>query len=349
MHMFQQANSPSLILDQRQFSEEYVPDRLTGREAQVRAIVQCLTPALSKHKPVHLWLCGRPGTGKTAAALHVLGRFAEKANLQSLVVNCWEKDTFFEIVDDIVLRLRILRAEEHRTSTKLDRLRRYLADRPLIIVLDEIDRMGPAERSTTLYNLGGMGNVGLICITNRQGSLFELEERVRSRLSPHLVFFPAYSLQELAHILECRAEAGLAPAAWPAPVLRRIAGMADGDARAAIQALRRAAELTEEGEAVVSVDVLAEQHALASEARSAYVLGSLAEDHRALYGIVRQRGQVLSNDLWQEYLHQCSESGRKPLAARTFSNYANTLVHKGLLVCEQARVKGKVRLFKVAG
>jgi Cdc6-like AAA superfamily ATPase len=125
--------------------------------------------------------------------------------------------------------------------------------------------------------------------------------------------------------------------------------MAEGDARTAIQALRRAAELTEEGEAVVSVDVLAEQHALAAEARSAYVLGSLAEDHRALYEIVRQRGEVLSNDLWQEYLRQCNESGRKPLAARTFSNYANALVQKGLLACEQARVKGKVRLFKVAG
>lgn len=349
MHMFHQATSPSLILDEHQFSEDYVPDRLIEREAQIRAILRCLAPAVSKHKPIHLWLYGKPGSGKTATALHVLGHLGDKASLQSLVVNCWEKDTFFEIVDDIVLKLRILRAEEHRTSTKLDRLRRHLAGRPLVIVLDEIDRIGAAERSTALYNLGSLANVCLICITNRQGSLFELEERVRSRLSPHVVSFPPYSSQKLVHILEHRAEAGLAPAAWSTPVLRRIAGMAEGDARAAIQALRRAAELAEDGEASVSMDVLEAQHALVTEARFAYALESLADDHRVLYEIVRQRGEVLSGDLWQEYLDRCSKAERKPLAPRTFSNYANALVQKGLLACEQARVKGKVRLFKVAG
>ena len=55
------------------------------------------------------------------------------------------------------------------------------------------------------------------------------------------------------------------------------------------------------------------------------------------------------NDLWQAYLDRCGKAGTKPLAARTFFNYVNTLVQKGLLACERARVKGKLRLFRTTG
>ena len=37
-----------------------------------------------------------------------------------------------------------------------------------------------------------------------------------------------------------------------------------------------------------------------------------------------------------------------PVASRTFSDYSNMLVHAGLIACERARMKGKVRLFKIA-
>jgi Cdc6-like AAA superfamily ATPase len=124
-------------------------------------------------------------------------------------VNCWEKDTFFEILDDIILQLRILRAEEHRTSLKLEKLRKHLGAQPLIIILDEIEQIKPSERSTTVYNLDSVSNVGMVCISNSHESLFELKELVRSRLNPYPVSFPAYTARSIMDILTHRASLAL--------------------------------------------------------------------------------------------------------------------------------------------
>jgi len=48
-----------------------------------------------------------------------------------------------------------------------------------------------------------------------------------------------------------------------------------------------------------------------------------------------------------EYLQHCVQAKRKPLASRTFSDYVNRLAQVGLIISERARVKGKVRLFKI--
>jgi Cdc6-like AAA superfamily ATPase len=97
----------------------------------------------------------------------------------------------------------------------------------------------------------------------------------------------------------------------------------------------------------ISTHTLKSQWDNAKQARQDYILASLTEDHRILYRIVRQKSQILSGDLWQEYLQYCAQLKRKPLAPRTFSEYANGLVQAGLITSERARVKGKVRLFRV--
>ena len=66
-----------------------------------------------------------------------------------------------------------------------------------------------------------------------------------------------------------------------------------------------------------------------------------------LYEIVKEKGKILSGELWDEYVNRCKKLKRRPLASRTFSDYANRLVQAGLISSERARVRGKVRLFKV--
>ena len=98
----------------------------------------------------------------------------------------------------------------------------------------------------------------------------------------------------------------------------------------------------------ITSKILKEQMKAVQETRKAHILNSLTQDHRMLYEIVRQKGKILSGDFWEEYLQRCSQLRRKPLASRTFSDYANRLVQADLMTSERARVRGKVRLFRVA-
>jgi orc1/cdc6 family replication initiation protein len=337
----------SIIVDRTLLSENYVPDRLEAREGQTEQVLCCLSPLLKKQKPIHAWLHGKPGTGKTATAINALRCLEEKAHVESVIVNCWEKRSYYGILDEIISQLKILRAEEHRTSFKLEKLRSYLKDCPLVVLLDEIDQVNPRELSTVLYNLHSILNAGLVCISNSAQPILELEERVRSRLNPHTIPFPKYSLQNLLEILKYRAERALAEGSWSETALKQIARMAQGDARAAIRMLQRAAILASQQQInKIATARLAEQIRSAHEMKKACLLDNLTQDHRILYQIVKQKGRILSGDLWQKYLEHCTRIKRKPLASRTFSDHANRLVQAGLVTAERARVKGKVRLFR---
>jgi len=151
-------------------------------------------------------------------------------------------------------------------------------------------------------------------------------------------------------ILTHRAELALVAGSWSSTALKRIIATAQGDARAAIGMLHRAAVLANHQRTdKIATRSLEEQIKAAKETRKTCILNKLTQDHRILYEIVKQKRRILSGDLWEEYLQHCSRLRRKPLASRTFSDYANRLIQASLITSERARVRGKVRLFKVVG
>jgi orc1/cdc6 family replication initiation protein len=338
---------PSIVVDHDVLKETFSPETLRARDSQLEQILCCLLPVTKNHKPIHTWLHGKPGTGKTTTAIHALRHIEEKGRIKSVIINCWEKRTFYEILDEMTSQLRILGADEHRTSFKLERLRSHLKEHPFLVVLDEVDQIKNGELSTVLYNLDSMLNAGLICISGSMQILEELEERVRSRLNPHTIFFPRYSRTNLLDILTYRAQLALAPGSWTRLALERIAAAARGDARAAIRMLHKTVVLADHRRLdKITTRALEEQLSAAKEAEKSAILNSLTQDHRILFKIVERKCQILSGDLWQEYQQCCERLKKKPLAARTFYDYANRLVQAGLVKCERARVKGKVMLFK---
>ncbi len=343
-----QSSQPSLIIDPNLLRASHIPDKIIDRDDQIEQVLRCLNPAIVKCKPIHVWFYGKPGTGKTTVAHHVLNLLQSKYNTGGLIINCWEKNTFYDILDEMTTELRILRADEHRASFKLEKLRKHLSDKPFVVVLDEIDRIKPRERSMTLYNLHSILNVGLICISATQKTVYTLEERVRSRLHPHVVFFPEYSQKSLSGILCDRAQIALVNGSWSEKTLNKIAELAGGDARVALRMLRKSALAAEQRYLDnICTKNLEEESKATCEAKRASLLVHLTEDHRILYELVRNNGSILSGDLWQKYLQHCETAKRKPLAPRTFSDYANRLVQSNLIMSERARVKGKVRLFKI--
>lgn len=338
-----------IIINPSVLEENYLPERMLHSESKIAEIEEYLSPALRNERPLHLWLYGAPGTGKTATARYVLERMQRKSNVRGLYVNCWQHDSLYSILDYITTELRILRAEEQRTARKLEKFQQYLGDDTFILIVDEIDKPGPQEREAIIYAFCCFPKVGLINICNSCDPLFELDARVRSRLNPALVAFRSYTPEELTAILTERAQEALADGSFGSETLQHIAGLANGDARLALQTLKKAAWLAE-GERASGITETHVRRAWSStrELKTQYLLGKLTKDHRILYDIVKYQGEILSSDLRQLYLLECSRAKRRPIAERTFSDYVNDLKIAGLALVERARVRGKVRLVKVA-
>ncbi len=336
-----------IIVDGAAFGEDFVPPHLVGRNRQLVTVENCLAPVRHGRKPRHIWLHGSTGSGKSSTARSVLCKFRRTAGIRYVVINCWQRDSLYEVLDQIVTDLKVFCAEEHRSSAKLERLERHIGQKSLLIVLDEIDKMPVKERARCLYSLDVLGKTGLICISDRPDPLFEIDGRVRSRLNPRTITFDRYSAEETREILADRVRQALAPDTCPAYLIKRIAAVSSGDARVAIQTLRNAAESAQrKGHSKLTPSDVVDGWHDSQKPKSDQLLSHLTPDHRILYQLISQHQTVLSSTLWKDYRQHCKETARRPVATRTFSAYINQMVQRGLLTCERARVKGNVRLLK---
>lgn len=328
--------------------EDHLPDHMLHRKNRIAEIEDYLSPILRKQRPLHLWLYGDPGTGKTSTARYVLEKMQQQSGVRGIYVNCWQHDSLYSILDYITVELRILRAEEQRTARKLEKFEQYIKQDPFLLILDEMDKPSPKERASIIYSFCSLPKVGLISISNSCDPLFELDARVRSRLNPVLVAFGPYSGEELAAILAERAEEALAEGSFKPKMLSQIAELAGGDARMAVQTLKKAAWLAErERASKIAQSHIRRAWSSVRELKKEYLLRKLTPDHKILYKIVKYQGEILSSDLRQLYLLECSRSKRNPIAERTFSDYINNLKTAGLAQVERARVRGKVRLIRI--
>jgi len=348
MHMFEE-NKHGIVVNPDLLDEHSIPLRMSGRESPITQLQFCLSPALKGQRPLHSWVYGNPGTGKTATTKFMLKKLEHESGIRGVYINCWEYNTFYAVIEKIVVELRILGADKLNTTFKLERFERFLGDKPFVIILDEIDQPCPKERNSILYNLCNLRKIGVIAVCNSKYTLFGLDERVKSRLQPTRIEFPAYSVNDLLFILKQRAELALYPKTWDQTTLEKIAELSDGDARVAIQTLKNSSHHAEtEYKARINYEDVRKGWNSSKDLKKTYMLNKLTEHHRLLFEIIKKRKEVLSGKLWSLYLEECKKKKLKPMAVRTFSLYTNKLKELGLIKAERALVRGKVRLLGVA-
>lgn len=329
--------------------ECYLPPELHGRSEHCNEIAACVRPLAQGRRPIHCWLYGPPGSGKTVAARWALHKLGEEHGIRHIFINCWENPTFFSVLDRISRECRILGADKLSTSFKLERIKKHLRQERMVIVLDEIDQAPPKDRNAILYNFGTMPEVGLLCMCNSETVYFGLQDRVKSRLNPRRLHFPGYEADQLLRILQSRAELAAEPDVLTQGVVYTISRLASGDARLAIKTLRDASYwAVETGQSTVRERHVWQVWNRAKELNIEYHLGQLTDHHRLLYGLVRERPGILSGDLWRLYKRTCLSKRIQPIASRTYSDYCNKLVHMGLVKAKRAAIQGKVREFSAA-
>lgn len=345
----------------------HIPSHLPHREEQIRQIASALRGSATQGEPTNVLVHGKPGTGKTAVALHVLRDLGPGAGgspgarkCVPAYINCQQVSTPYSIYANLA---RVLGAKVPPTGLSAERVFHIFRGaldaeaRCLVAVLDELDRMADRDGSV-LYNLSRLNGdlqrsaVAIVGISNDVNLTRRLDARVRSSLGEIPVVFPAYDARQLYDILMARVREGLQPGAIEEGAVRLCAAVAaseSGDARWALDLLRATVEIAEEEGA----ERATEAHLRSAQVRLkrdclAEVIRSLPPHARIfLLAQVERNGNHAPTtgaalELYEKF---CRRQGIEPVGLRSVQDYIGQLDLLGVVRAPvvQGRTGGRTR------
>jgi cell division control protein 6 len=358
--------SPTIFRNRDVLRPTYVPDDLPHREEHITRLGMILSSALRGAAPSNVFIYGKTGTGKTAAAKYVLKHLSDRAKgsevsipaLKTAYLNCKVVDTNYRVLANLCNEIGL---DVPFTGLPTDEVyRRFVEETSnknvlIIIVLDEVDMLVKNDGDDVLYELTRIntslrqGRVSLVGISNDLKFKDYLDPRVVSSLSEEEVVFPPYTALELQDILRQRAFAGFRDGALDEGVINLCAALAareHGDARRALDLLRVAGESCERtGEQKVT-----EKHVRAAQSCIEYdtvteTLRTLPiQSKLVLYSVylleVHGEEEVITGSVFDVYKDLCGLLSLDLLTQRRVGDLVNELDMLGII---NAKVESKGR------
>jgi cell division control protein 6 len=358
--------APTIFRNRDVLRPTYVPEDLPHREEHITRLGMILSSALRGAAPSNVFIYGKTGTGKTAAAKYVLKHLSDRAKgsevslpaLRTAYVNCRVVDTNYRVLANLCKEIGL---DVPFTGLPTDEVyRRFVEETSdknvlIIIVLDEVDMLVKKDGDDVLYELTRIntslrqGRVSLVGISNDLKFKDYLDPRVVSSLSEEEVVFPPYTALELQDILRQRASAGFRDGTLDDGVINLCAALAareHGDARRALDLLRVAGESCERsGEQKVT-----EKHVRTAQSCIEYdtvteTLRTLPlQSKLVLYSIylleVHGEEEVITGSVFDVYKDLCGQLSLDLLTQRRVGDLVNELDMLGII---NAKVESKGR------
>ncbi len=330
--------SGRIIKDIKYLDEEFIPENIYYRNNQIKEIARSITQFLEYSSSFHLFLYGPPGTGKTTTIKFLFKKLKEETKRAlPIYINCWKYSRGFALLSELASQLNetlsnMLQFKRNISEAYLY-IQRYIKREriKIIIALDEIDKL---EDEDILYNFI-RDNIPLIMISNNEFALSDFDERIRSSLIYQSIEFKEYSFEEMMHILRERHKYAFYPDAFPVHFIRVCASNAKGDARVGIGMMKLAALIAErKNKDKVELEDIRESYKEAKKLKILQILSTLKKEHSILYTIISKNKQMKASELYAAYNEVYKKEGGKYLSDRTFRNYMQDLVEKGLIIAE---------------
>jgi len=245
---FYNTDMPSIFKNEFALGFEFLPKELLFRDNEMQEITSVIKPLLQDRPGVNLFIYGKPGLGKTAVVRFLLKKL-EEADLELepfvLYVNCWKNNTSYKLALEIAHALSFYSVQNKSGSEVLQAVVELLNKKPVVIVLDEVDKLEDFE--ALYYLLEDVFKKSVIAIANDKSWVVRLEPRLRSRLQPQELEFKPYNKQQVHGILKQRLDLAFIPNAWDLAAFERVVDktFASGDIRVGLFLMRQAGLIAE--------------------------------------------------------------------------------------------------------
>ena len=281
---------------------DYLPKLINYREQEQFQMAACIKPLFQKRNGRNLFIYGQPGIGKTVACRHVLEEMEEESEeIIPLYVNCWQKNTSFKILMEICELLNYKFTHNKKTDELFAVVKGIINKKSAVFVFDEVDKL---EDIDFLYSiLEEIYRKSIFLITNERDWLAELEDRIRSRLTPEILEFRPYSAAETDGILRERIQFAFYDRVWQEDAIAFAVNetTAVGDIRSGLFILKEAGTAAED-RASRTITVGDVEKAVAKLAAFAPKKSTeLEDDSREILAIVKQHSGKKIGELFQLY------------------------------------------------
>ncbi|MCU4744245.1 orc1/cdc6 family replication initiation protein [Natronoglomus mannanivorans] len=341
--------------------DSHRPDELLERDEQLSEYQAALKPVIKGTRPKNIFLVGQTGVGKTVGTKLIREQFNkdqqkyDHIDVNFVYLNCKKLSNSYRVAANLVNKFRP--EDDQITTTGYPRdmiynmLYRELRNTDhthVIIILDEIDSIGNDDG--ILYELPRCNDneevppedtyVGVIGISNDFTFRDNLSARVKDSLCEEEIHFPPYDAEELARILEHRAENAFVDDVLDSSVPRlcgALAGQESGSARYALNLLYKAGDLARsEGTPRVSEDHVRRAEPLVKENKIRRELERLpSQSHLTLYAVLalhnKDKLPARSLTIYNAYQTAAEEVVSDVKTQRTIRDRLGALQLKGFL------------------
>ncbi len=355
-------SGPRIFKNRDALESSYIPRELPHRDTQIKNVAEKTACALLGDTPPNFLCYGMTGTGKTATIRYVSQKLAQqnsKIKPWWIYINCNIVSTPYRILAHIY---NTISRREKIPPTGLPKdiifkkllglLDSRVGNSICFLVLDEIDILVDKKGGNEiLYDLTRLNEnldnskTSIIGISNKLKFRENLDPRIISSLGEEHIVFPSYDASELRDILIERAKITFQEGVLKEEVIPLCAALAakeNGDARKALQLLRKAGELAErdQNKIVTAKHVEKAQGDLENDHIMEYIKGMPLQAQliiASIYLISRFSPDyvIISGDIYDVHSEiRGLIPGVRQLTKRRISDYINELSLTGIISAE---------------